>query len=151
MGKIVYCLVYVLPLHLLAATRASPARSRDDPKTIQARIRSVSLSTAACSLATLAILSGTLKFPGGPTSDPSHPLQRHASALHLMGYWPIGLVETLKALSLTALLFAAPLYECLIVDGVWVHWLRLEPVRRVWTDWPAWRNMVAVRRHIEET
>lgn len=61
-----------------------------------------------------------------------------------MGYWPVGLVDTLRVLGLTALLFAGPLYECLIVDGAWQQWLHLEPLKTVWSDWPTWRNMVAV-------
>ncbi|KYK61909.1 putative CAAX prenyl protease 2 [Drechmeria coniospora] len=125
---IVYCFVYILPLHASAATRASANRSRDAPEAIRARIRSVSVSTALCSLVTLLVLvrSGSID-----------------SALHRMGYWPLGLTEAAKALLLTGLLFAGPLYECLLVDGVWTQWLRLEPLRQVWAEWPPWRNMVA--------
>lgn len=61
-----------------------------------------------------------------------------------MGYWPIGIGDTAKALLLTGLLFAAPLYECMVIDGYWNQWLRLEPLCRLWTEWPMWRNMVAV-------
>lgn len=62
-----------------------------------------------------------------------------------MGYWPLGLMETLKTCFLTGVLFAAPLYECLVVDGVWREWVDgLEPLRQVWAEWPAWRNYVAV-------
>ncbi|EQL01202.1 CaaX prenyl protease [Ophiocordyceps sinensis CO18] len=60
-----------------------------------------------------------------------------------MGLWPLGLLETAKAHLLTALLFTGPLYECLVVDGVWKRWLTLKPLRRVWLDWPTWRNIVA--------
>ncbi|PNY23525.1 CAAX prenyl protease 2 [Tolypocladium capitatum] len=147
---VAYCLVYVLPLYASAATRASPTRSRDAPEAIRARIRSVSLSTAACSVATLLILlrsPSTAGSTSGPASASGEPTASHqlSSSLHLMGYWPLGLLETARALLLTALLFAGPLYECLVVDGVWREWLRLEPLRHVGTDWPAWRNMVAVR------
>lgn len=64
---------------------------------------------------------------------------------HIMGYWPLGLGEAGRALFLTTLLFAAPLYESIILDGAWQQWLRLEPLRHVLVDWPAWRNIVAVR------
>ncbi|OAQ62274.1 CaaX-protease [Pochonia chlamydosporia 170] len=60
-----------------------------------------------------------------------------------MGYWPIGVSDATKSLLLTGLLFAGPLYECLIIDGVWESWLRLEPLARLQRDWAMWRNMVA--------
>ncbi|KFH43095.1 CAAX prenyl protease-like protein [Hapsidospora chrysogenum ATCC 11550] len=123
-----YCLAYVLPLHIFPAARASPIRSRDDPAAIRARIRAVSLSTAACSLATLIVLSA-----------------HHAaiSPLRLMGYWPLGLVETARSLFLTGLLFAGPLYESLLIDGAWSQWTRLQPLRSLWSHLPSWRNIVA--------
>ncbi|KAM5353759.1 hypothetical protein ACJ41O_000409 [Fusarium nematophilum] len=122
---IVYCLVYVVPLYFSAATRPSPTRSRDAPEAIRARILVVSLSTALCSLVTLYLLS---------SSSIAHP-----EPLHFMGYWPIGLWDAARALWLTALLFAGPLYESLVVDGA----ARLEPLRDIWNDWSIWRNMVA--------
>ncbi|PNP39479.1 hypothetical protein TGAMA5MH_08497 [Trichoderma gamsii] len=99
-----YTFVYVLPLYTSSKTRASPDRSRDAPEAIRARIVTVSLSTTACSLATLFILRHVC-------SDAT------CSPLRLMGYWPLGLMETLKTCFLTGVLFAGPLYECLVVDG----------------------------------
>jgi prenyl protein peptidase len=128
---VAYCFVYVLPLYASAATRPSPTRSRDAPEAIRARIRAVSFSTAACSVATLLILFCL-------------DVDRF-SPWHLMGYWPVNLVSSAKAVFLTALLFAGPLFECLVVDGEWQQWLRLQPIQHVWSDWPAWRNLVAVR------
>lgn len=121
-----YCLIYVLPLHLSPAARAAPNRSRDDPIAIRVRIRAVSLSTAACSLATL-----VLRLPAG-------------DAWHQMGYWPQGLLDAAASVALTALLFAAPLYERLVIDGYWKDCLRLEPLANIWSEWPTWRNLVAV-------
>ncbi|UNI16252.1 CAAX prenyl protease [Purpureocillium takamizusanense] len=135
---VVYSVVYVLPLHLRTATRASASRSRDAPDAIRARIRSVSFSTTTCSLATLFIILDSTSRP------PSETLLGHLTlAFHFMGYWPVGYMETIKSLCLTALLFAAPLYECLLVDGLWMQWRQLEPLRHVWSEWPVWRNMVA--------
>lgn len=71
-----------------------------------------------------------------------HPVT--VSPWRLMGYWPIGLVETFSALSLTALLFAGPLYERLLIDGAWQDWVRLQPLSAVWSQWATWRNLVAV-------
>ncbi|KAG8676715.1 CAAX prenyl protease [Fusarium poae] len=127
---VVYCLIYVIPLYFSAATRPSPTRSRDAPEAIRARIFAVSLSTALCSLITLYLLS-------------SHGAIAVHEPLHFMGYWPPGLVDAARALWLTALLFAGPLYESLVIDGTAHQWLRLEPLRDLWTDWPTWRNMVA--------
>lgn len=67
-----------------------------------------------------------------------------ASPWHLMGYWPVGVPETTSALALTVLLFAAPLYERLFIDGAWEEWVRLQPLTAVWNQWPSWRNLVAV-------
>jgi prenyl protein peptidase len=62
-----------------------------------------------------------------------------------MGYWPVGLAETLKSCLLTGLLFAAPLYEALVIDGGWREWISgFQPLRDIWAEWPAWRNLVAV-------
>ncbi|KAM0448101.1 hypothetical protein ACHAQK_000080 [Fusarium lateritium] len=127
---VVYCLVYVIPLYFSAATRPSPTRSRDAPEAIRARILVVSLSTAVCSLVTLYLLS-------------SHGAIAVNQPLHFMGYWPLGLVDAARALGLTALLFAGPLYESLVIDGAAHQWLHLEPLRDLWTDWPTWRNLVA--------
>ena len=126
--KVIYCCIYVLPLYLTAATRPLLGRSRDAPEAIRPRILSVSISTAACSIVTWIVLSRR------PDSSP----------WRAMGYWPLGLTESATVLFLTALLFAAPLYEALFIDGAWRRWLQLEPVRQVWTDWPTWRNLVAV-------
>src|SRR5262245_2926965 len=115
-----------------ARTRPSRSLSRDAPQVIRARVVSVTASTTACSLATYAILS----YMQGHSAS---------SALHAMGYWPVGVAESWRALLLLALLFAGPLYEALLIDGLWSDWLRLEPLRYLRQDWPTWRNIVAVR------
>lgn len=61
-----------------------------------------------------------------------------------MGYWPLGLVEALRALLLTALLFLGPLFESLVVEGYWREWMTGEPVKELLSDWITWRNLVAV-------
>ena len=125
-----YCLIYVLPLYASRSTRPSSTRSRDDPDAIRARIRAVSSSTAACSLATFIFITAL----GPPSVD----------QWHLMGLWPVGLLPAAKALLLTALLFAAPLYESLFLDGNWKDFRTTRRLREVWTDMPLWRNLVAV-------
>lgn len=67
-----------------------------------------------------------------------------AEALHALGYWPFGLVETVKCFLLTAVLFAGPLYEYLVIDEGWRDWLALQPVTTLCSEWMTWRNIVAV-------
>lgn len=61
----------------------------------------------------------------------------------MMGYWPIRLTQSAKALLLTAILFAGPLYESLIIEGGCQH--LGSGLLDVWRNWPDWRNIVAVR------
>lgn len=61
-----------------------------------------------------------------------------------MGYWPIGILESALCLILTAILFAAPLYETLLIEGVWEDWRGLGPIIRIWTQLTTWRNIVMV-------
>ncbi|KAJ4159288.1 uncharacterized protein LMH87_008195 [Akanthomyces muscarius] len=121
-----YSIIYVLPLYASDATRPSPSRSRDDPAAIRARVRAVTLSTTACSIVTLITLCC---------------LSQQRPALYLMGYWPVRLVESAKALLLTATLFAGPLYESLFIDGGWRY--IGTGLQRLWQSWPEWRNIVA--------
>lgn len=119
------------PFYLSPKTRPSPTLSRDAPHVIRARIASVTLTCAAASLTTLAVLTRV----GG------HGL---GAALHELGCWPAGLGEALRALLLTALLFLGPLFESLVVEGGWRDWATLEPAKEVLRDITAWRNIVAV-------
>ncbi|KAK3380044.1 hypothetical protein B0T24DRAFT_180056 [Lasiosphaeria ovina] len=127
---VVYALVYFLPFYASPTTRPSPTLSRDAPSVIRARIRSVSISCLLCCAATLAVLTR------GADASP-------ADALHLMGLWPPALADTARAVLLTALLFAGPLFAYFVVDVGWREWLRLEPVLALWEDWMTWRNIVA--------
>ncbi|EFQ28668.1 CAAX amino terminal protease [Colletotrichum graminicola] len=127
---VVYTAIYVLPLYISPASRPSPTLSRDDPAVIRTRITSVLFSTGVCSALTYVILA---RLPDGAL--PFGPL-------HAMGYWPLGIVESAACLALTVTLFAAPLYETLLIDGVWEDWRAFDPLVRVWTQWTTWRNIV---------
>ncbi|KAI0480799.1 CaaX protease [Xylariaceae sp. FL0804] len=127
---VVYTLAYVVPFYLSRTTRPSPTLSRDAPSVIRARVASVSLTCMACSAVTYVILTSQ----GRATS---------LEALRAMGYWPAGLAEAARALLLTAVLFAGPLYETLVVDGAWRDWLSLRPVSELFSEWTTWRNIVA--------
>ncbi|KAK6952736.1 hypothetical protein Daesc_005030 [Daldinia eschscholtzii] len=104
--------------------------SRDAPSVIRARIASVSLTCVACSTITFVILT-------------SQDRATTAEALHALGYWPLGLVETARCLLLTAILFAGPLYERLVVDEGWRDWLSLKPLSDLFGELTTWRNIVA--------
>ncbi|TEA10764.1 putative CAAX prenyl protease 2 [Colletotrichum sidae] len=127
---ILYTLIYVLPLYVLPISRPSPKLSRDHPRAIRARVTSVLFSTASCCFLTYLVLS---RLPKG--SLPGSPL-------HVMGYWPIGFTESAACLFLTAILFAAPIYEALLLNGLWEDWRTLDPLIRVWTEWTSWRNII---------
>lgn len=126
----VYALVYFLPFYASSATRPSPTLSRDAPSVIRARIRSVTLSCLLCTLSTFAILSKAASIPL-PT------------ILHLTGFWPPALLDSLRTLLLTALLFTGPLFRSLIVDSGYHAWADLSPLTELWTEWTTWRNLVA--------
>lgn len=121
----------MLPFYASPTTRPSPTLSRDAPSVIRARIRAVSLSCALCTAATVIVLS---------TSDQSSPLQ----TLHLLGYWPIGVIECIKSVALTALLFLGPIFEVTIVEGEWRNWIRLRGLSDTLRSWIGYRNLVAV-------
>ena len=127
----IYTCLYVLPFYLSPTTRPSRTLSRDAPTVTRARVASVSLTCAVCSAITLLILT-------------SRARATYAEALHSMGWWPVGLAETVRSLLLTAALFAGPLYESLVVHQGWRDWARLEPVRELFGEWTTWRNIVAV-------
>lgn len=129
--QVLYTLLYVVPFYLSPKTRPSAQLSRDAPSVIRARITSVSLTCAVVSLSTLAVL-----VTKGGYENPQ--------AFHAMGYWPIGLGESFRALFLTALLFLGPLFETLVIEGYWREWTTGEPVKEVFADWVTWRNLVAV-------
>ena len=98
---------------------------------IRARIRAVTVSTTLCSILTLVVLSR--QYDGGL-----------AAAVRAMGIWPVGLAESFRCLVLVALLFAGPLYEYLIVDGLWEDLVSLRPVKSLWRELTMWRNIVVV-------
>ncbi|EQB46454.1 hypothetical protein CGLO_14494 [Colletotrichum gloeosporioides Cg-14] len=127
---VLYTIIYVLPLYISSSSRPSPTLSRDDPRVIRTRVTSVLFSTAICCTITYIVLA---QLPDGVL-----PI----SPLHAMGYWPVGLAESGSALLLTSILFAGPLYEALLIDGLWEDWKTLEPLTHVWTRWTTWRNIV---------
>ncbi|KAI9677616.1 MAG: hypothetical protein M1817_006570 [Caeruleum heppii] len=128
--SIAYTLLYVLPFYLSSTTRPSPHLSRDAPSVIRARIRAVTLS---CILSTLGTYYVTTTWGHYSILD----------SLHLLGYWPLSLLDIAKSVLLTAVLFAGPLFESGIVEGGWRTWLRGQRMRESLGGWIGWRNYVA--------
>jgi prenyl protein peptidase len=124
----VYAVLYVLPLYASPATRPSPSLSRDSPQVIRGRIMAASCSTILCSLATYLIILYQAEDGGKP--------------LQAMGYWPLGVIDAIKAVLLTMILFAGPLYETLIIYGCWEDLIALRPLTDLWNDLITWRNLV---------
>lgn len=61
-----------------------------------------------------------------------------------MGWFPIGIVDAARAVALTVILFAGPLFEAAIVEGAWKDWIRLRGLWEVVGSWIGYRNMIAV-------
>lgn len=146
-SQVVYTVIYVAPFYLSSLTRPSPSLSRDAPSVIRARIASVTLSCAICSVVTFLLLT-----TNGKPGDGTRLL--NFDALHLMGYFPLGLAETWNALLLTAGLFLGPLFEHLVVERGWRAWAglasadgsmrpRLFGPLYFLAEWADWRNLVA--------
>lgn len=65
-------------------------------------------------------------------------------ALKLLGWWPIGIVEIIKSLLLTAILFSGPLFERGVAEDGWKSWIRGEGLSETLRSWIGFRNYVAV-------
>lgn len=130
MLKVLFTILYVAPFYCSAITRPSPTLSRDAPSVIRARIRAVTLSCGAGSVAVLLLML--------------HQQRSIIEALTLLGWWRVGLVEIFKSLLLTALLFIGPLFERGIAMGDWRDWVSGQSLKETLSGWIGWRNFVAV-------
>ncbi|OAX78709.1 hypothetical protein ACJ72_06981 [Emergomyces africanus] len=128
--SVVFTLLYVVPFYISPSTRPSPTLSRDAPSVIKARVRAV---TTSCFLSSLGIFCFIVyKANYAPVE-----------ALRLLGWWPLGFLETGKAFLLTVLLFLGPLFESGIVAGEWKDWIRGRRFAETLGGWIGWRNFVA--------
>lgn len=127
---VLYTLIYVLPFYISKTTRPSPQLSRDAPSVIKGRIASVTTSCIISSVCTFIILC---------TADHETPLQ----ALHILGWYPVGVEESVKAVALTAILFLGPLFEAGIAEGRWRSWMRLRGLNTTISGWIGYRTFVA--------
>ena len=84
-----------------------------------------------CALVTIFVIN--------ENAHPSRP-----EIFHLLGWFPIGLADTLNPLLLTMLLFSGPLFERTIVESGWKQWITGKPLIKTLSSWIGWRNFVAV-------
>ncbi|CAG8902059.1 unnamed protein product [Penicillium egyptiacum] len=129
--SVILTLLYVVPFYLSPTTRPSPTLSRDAPSVIRARIRAV---TGSCIVSSVLVLWLIVEEDNSSLS----------AGLRLLGWWPVGVLETLRSLSLTAILFMGPLFERGIVEGEWKFWFRPSKLSESLGGWIGWRNYVAV-------
>ncbi|KAL8721786.1 MAG: hypothetical protein Q9225_001586 [Loekoesia sp. 1 TL-2023] len=127
---VTFTLLYVLPFYLSPSTRPSPNLSRDAPSVIRARIRFVSVSVTLSTIITIYVLA-------------THANASRIEMLRLLGWYPIGITEIVKSFSLTALLFAGPLFEKGVIQGRWKEWILGQTIYETLSSWIGWRNYVA--------
>lgn len=121
----------MVPFYLSPTTRPSPTLSRDAPSVIRARIRTV---TGSCIVSSVLVLWLIVEEDNSSLG----------AGFRLLGWWPVGLLETLRSLFLTAILFLGPLFERGIVEGEWKYWFRRSKLSESLGGWIGWRNYVAV-------
>lgn len=127
--SVAFTLVYIIPLYLSSATRPSPTLTRDAPSSIRARVRAVTISSLLSLALTILILHGS-----GEVSP--------QGILHLLGVWPISILDIGKVLLLVMTLFAGPLFENGIVDGGLKHWIWFRGLHETLSSWIGYRNYV---------
>lgn len=67
--------------------------------------------------------------------------------LRLLGWYPISIPEIGRALLLTGILFAGPLFERGLAESGWRDWIRGQRLYETLSSWIGWRNFIAVRMH----
>lgn len=130
-SQITYTILYVLPFYLSPTTRPSPTLSRDDPVVIRTRISFVALSVLISSLTTIYVIT----ICAGATLS---------EVLRFLGWYPISILEVVKVLFLTSLLFAGPLFESGFVESGWRDWIQGHSLQEILSSWIGFRNFVAV-------
>lgn len=66
-----------------------------------------------------------------------------------MGYFPFGLMETVKSIALLCVLFLGPLYETGVAEGAWRDWIQLRGFSELFGSWIGYRNIVAVGSRLQ--
>ena len=98
---------------------------------IRGRVRSVTLTCIVCSLVTLRII-------------PIYTKATIVESFHLLGWYPVSVLDTVKPMLLTMILFAGPLFERGVVEGGWRDWIVGKGVVAELNTWIGLRTYVAV-------
>lgn len=120
---------FVAPFYLSPTLRTSSLNSRDSPTVIKARVRAVALTCLASTVVAVYVL---VSYGHASPRD----------VLRLFAVWPINLIDCAKTLCLLAVLFVGPLYESIIVDGIWTEWSFAYIADKFFADLRCFRNHV---------
>lgn len=126
---LLFTALYVAPFYLSPTLRSVSLASRDSPSVIRARVRSVTLTCAACAVINVYILA----FYGHATLH---------DVLRLWGVWPISLIDIAKLVGLVAVLFVGPLFKSLIAEGEWRDITPSIIKAELIDSWVGYRNIV---------
>ena len=66
--------------------------------------------------------------------------------LHLLGWWPIDILDLARSLALVLLLFLGPLFEAAVIEGQWREWIKGRSMVSVLSTPIGLRNYIAVSR-----
>lgn len=64
--------------------------------------------------------------------------------LHALGLYPLFPIAIAKGLTLTALLFAGPLFEKGVINAGWRNWIKGQDLQETLSSWIGRRNYIAV-------
>lgn len=67
----------------------------------------------------------------------------YSNIFHLLGWYPFSPLDIAKVMSLTALLFAGPLFEKGVIESGWQQWVKGRDLRETLSSWIGWRNYIA--------
>lgn len=126
---VLFTIIYIAPFYLSPTLRSNSIANRNTHSVIEARIRAVIWSCVASVVITVCILL----------------LKGHLTVgevLHLLGVYPVNVIDTVKSFLLVAILFAGPLFERAIVEGEWKSWGGAAIKETVYDDLIGWRNLV---------
>jgi prenyl protein peptidase len=126
---VLFTIIYIAPFYLSPTLRSNSIANRNTPSVIEARIRAVVWSCVASVVITVCVhvFRGQLAL---------------GEVLHLLGVYPVNILDTAKSILLVAVLFAGPLFERAIVEGEWRTWGGAAVKETVYDDLIGWRNLV---------
>ena len=88
------------------------------------------MSVSICSLLTIYVISTRAEVSYWET-------------FHLLGWYPFSVLDISKAVLLTGLLFAGPLFEKGVIESGWRHWAKGQDLNETLSSWIGWRNYIA--------